>query len=460
MTVRIAVAISAMMLAASASGFPAPFRMLFWQAGDICDGRSVRLQANSFSPRRRSDLIRPNVARPSLWYMPSAAVPVGEDIRIYYQRVESRLPVFSEQRVWCMGLLRPKGFSLPDLKLYPQSWPGPANTVLTRSPHKPTWGGFNVFQMAPDPEGTWRVLYWDQPEVGEAGGMVASSADGVHWTLAPGRSAVFTEHNDAYSLVRNPSGDGWLLYQTRLEPWPDKPLRDNLPGLRRVISLRRSRDLTAWTPQETILCPDGEDAPGAEFYFLKAFRYADRYVGVIMKYYADPRLPGKHSGLYRMEVAFSSDGVRWERPYRSVDLGVWSYADPFVHRGDLCMVASRLGALSLYRMRMDGLASCEAIGEGSFCTRPFIVPADDVTLNADCRRGTVSVEVLDASGATIPGYEPERCRLGGNDSTCIPLRWDGRGLSTLAGRTVRLRFTLRSARIYALASKAEERSGR
>ena len=41
---------------------------------------------------------------------------------------------------------------------------------MTRSPHKPTWGGFNVFQIVAGRRRAWQMLYWDQPgPTGEAG---------------------------------------------------------------------------------------------------------------------------------------------------------------------------------------------------------------------------------------------------------------------------------------------------
>src|SRR3990172_12445935 len=105
--------------------------------------------------------------------------------------------------------------------------------------------------------------------------------------------------------------------------------------MRRVISVRTSRDLISWSQQKDILFPDSQDAPSCEFYLLKAFQYAGRYLGFLMKYYADPSSPGKHSGLYRNELVVSRDGISWERPYRSADIGVWTYVTPFLHGGPL-----------------------------------------------------------------------------------------------------------------------------
>jgi len=178
-----------------------PLHLLFWEEGDIREGQNVVLEAHPFPPEKRTILLAADPGRPSLWYNPTDVMRVGDEIRVYYQRVEKSLENYTDQRTWCLGFLAPGSqFVLPDLNLLPQSWEGPANVVLQRSPHQPTWGGFNVFQMVGNAEEGYRVLYWDQPETELAGALLAESIDGIHWTKDESR-AVFTEHNDAYSLV-------------------------------------------------------------------------------------------------------------------------------------------------------------------------------------------------------------------------------------------------------------------
>lgn len=427
-----------------------PLHLLFWQGEDVCEARNVDFRVHPVSAEESRILLPADPARSSLWFSPTDAVPIGEEVRVYYQRVEKSQESYVDQRTWCLGLLRPPGqFVLPDLGLFPQSWEGPHNVVLQRSPHPPTWGGFNVFQMVGDATRGYRELYWDQPSEGEAGATIASSTDGIHWKKDEDRT-VFTEHNDAYSLVENRTTGDYLLYQTRLQDWPEKPFVDNLPGKRRVISLRRSRDLVTWSPQEDILVPDGRDAPSTEFYLFKVFHHIDRYVGLLMKYYGDPEKPGKHSAIMRYELAFSPDGLSWRRPYRSTDFGTWTYATPFDHEGRLCLVCYQKEGITLYRMRQDGFASCGSDSEGSFWTKPFEVGGSETFLNADCRDGEVSVAVLDEKGLVLEGFEGSLCRFVSQDGNRIPLRWNGRSLSDLEGRTVHLELAVRNARVYSM----------
>ncbi len=425
-----------------------PARLLFCEESDLSDARDVQFRVQPFT--RDKYLLEADPQNPSLWFSPSDAVPSGEDYRIYYQRIEKTQKEYTHQRTWCLGILKPDGaFVLPELHLFPAMPPELPNVVLERSPHKPTWGGFNVFQTAGTPAGL-TLLYWDQPSQGEAGGMIAESTDGIHWRKDEDH-AVFTEHNDAFSLVHDPSREEYLLYQTRLEEWPNKPVADNIGSTRRIITLRKSRDLKNWSAQEDILIPDTMDAPTCEFYLLKAFRYGDRYAGFLMKYYADPSAPGKHSSLYRNELVLSRDGIHWERPYRSSDIGVWTYVTPFTHAGHSCVVAYDKGGLGLYQSRIDGLAGCGTEVEGSFITQPFVPAASELFLNADCSgTGEVDVEVLDPKGLPLQGFEEAVCQIKGTDAPRIPLVWAGKDLQSLVGKKVVLRFHIRNAWVYSV----------
>lgn len=442
----------ALVLLAARGASADPFRLLFWQPRDIRDGREVRFRAHVFRPEERIVLLAADPGRPGLWYMPTDVVRAGEELRIYYQRVDTGLPHATDQRVWCVGILKGERLVLPDLKLFPAPWGGPANVVLQRSPHKPTWGGFNVFQIARPAADAWRLLYWDQPAAGPAGALLAESPDGLQWRKEEGR-ALFTEPNDAFTLVRDTAGGPaarWLLYQTRLEDWPDKPFPDNLPGKRRVIALRSSPDLKRWTAQATVLRPDGQDAPATEFYLLKVFRYVDRWVGLLMVYYGDPGRPHRHSALVRTELVFRGDGRDWERPFRYTDVGAWSYADPFEQAGRLCLTIHHQRSLCLLRTRPDGLACCGTEAEGAFCTPPFPLPKEPLLLNADCRGGSIRVELLDEKGKTIVGYEAERRTWADRDQPDLPLLWQGKSPTERAGQTAHLRFHLRRAWVYSV----------
>ncbi|MGD9856312.1 MAG: hypothetical protein AB7U20_15310 [Planctomycetaceae bacterium] len=113
----------------------------------------------------------------------------------------------------------------------------------------------------------------------------------------------------------------------------------------------------------------------------------------------------------------------------------------------------RQGSLGLAHLRRDGFVSLEAgEPEGTMMTKPFELEGDHLELNVDARDGgTVRVEVLDATGKAIPEYSGREAQTFHSvDDLDLRPAWSNQThLGPLAGRTVRLKITLRNARLYA-----------
>ncbi|MBI2426034.1 MAG: hypothetical protein HYV27_24635 [Candidatus Hydrogenedentes bacterium] len=423
-------------------GTQSAFSMPFLLPEDLVQPEGVRLEAQA--PESGMQLIPKSPDLPSVWYAPVASRTLsGGVIQLWYQRVNKGEALYGDQRTLCVGEIRAGQWILPALHPEPPAWGGENNVCLRRSPHTPTWGGFNVFQLAAT--GTQlEMLYWDQPgESGEAGVMRAISQDGYRWEKISG--AVFTEHNDAYSLAR--VGDRYAIYQTMLEPWPDKPYPDNLDKFKRVLCIRTSTDLRTWTGQEVLLRPDGEDAPETEFYLMKVFPYGRGYAGLIMKYYGDPRKPNLHSALLKYELAVSADGRAWQRPYRDADLGFWSYADPFGMDGKTHFAIWKDGAMETVAYAQDRLVAATADAEGSFATAPFVYPLTGLTLNADASKGWIALQLCDAAGTPLAGSDT--LRVEGVNAVAHPLRWT---LDRLPGECL-LRVRLQHAKVFGFSAQ-------
>ncbi|MBM4072102.1 MAG: hypothetical protein FJ271_24725 [Planctomycetes bacterium] len=112
----------------------------------------------------------------------------------------------------------------------------------------------------------------------------------------------------------------------------------------------------------------------------------------------------------------------------------------------------RQHAVGLAKLRLDGFVCLEAKAKlGTVVTRPFLQEGKELQVNVDAKRGEVMVGVLDEKGQPIRGFSGDDARNAGNIDE---LRWQPRWKSdadfaALKGRTIRLKFTLQNARLYA-----------
>jgi hypothetical protein len=115
--------------------------------------------------------------------------------------------------------------------------------------------------------------------------------------------------------------------------------------------------------------------------------------------------------------------------------------------------------LALAKLRLDGFFYLEAKEEpGTVLTKPFALKGDKVQVNVDAAGGYVKVELLDADGSEIPGFSGDAAKLYRDpDKLRLEPEWYGQAdLSSLKGKQVRLRFTLKNAKIYAFQIRQSE----
>lgn len=107
--------------------------------------------------------------------------------------------------------------------------------------------------------------------------------------------------------------------------------------------------------------------------------------------------------------------------------------------------------LALAKLRLDGFFFLEAKDKmGTVVTKPFKLKGDKLEVNVDAKDGWMQVELLDEAGREIPGFSG---RSEGVDELRLTSQWKAGNLSSLKGRTVKLRFTLQSAKLYAFGFK-------
>ena len=106
-----------------------------------------------------------------------------------------------------------------------------------------------------------------------------------------------------------------------------------------------------------------------------------------------------------------------------------------------------------YTVRQHGLVSVQTReSAGELLTRPIELTGGSLEINfATSAAGAVQVEIQSPEGTPVPGYSLADCPEQFGDSTTHRVRWRyGDSLKSLTGKTVRLRFALRDADLFAL----------
>jgi hypothetical protein len=307
------------------------------------------------------------------------------------------------------------------------------------------------------------------------------SPDGRHWAEYP-NSPLFYD-GDAISLFWSPKLQRLICVSKSLQPVQGiKHIPDHGGACRRVLSIRSSRDGRQWEPSDSmediwnrgghwkprpdalLTVPDEADPPDLEFYSGNAFWHYDRCYMMVLNYAASPLTAGKHAPQMDTEWWAGRDGLRWERPGRSVN----ALGDAFPGNARITHNPLLINGQMLFRfgsclvgMKQDRLSFVSARANAEFSTMPFTMPAGDLLLNAAvpspdrafaAQQAYVMAAVLDEAGAVVPGFEAVACSLKGVDQTDLPLRWKDKSAREMAGRKISLRFSLRSAAIYSVSS--------
>ncbi len=114
--------------------------------------------------------------------------------------------------------------------------------------------------------------------------------------------------------------------------------------------------------------------------------------------------------------------------------------------------------ISRSKLRLDGFVSADFdYAGGTILTPPLRFSGSRLELNIDTGAGGMGrVEILDEHGAPIPGYTLADADFINGNKVRMSVSWAGKtDLSSLEGRTVRLRFKMRSAKLYAFQFRNE-----
>ena len=378
----------------------------------------------------------------------------------------------------------------------------PANGCVFTDPGAPAEERFKYLAVAftessasEEQNRRWKEMYRSADEEGV---HLFYSSDGVEWE-SYGRQVfpfVPDTHNMAFfdrrlnryvAYLRGwwPPGEGRLRTVVRYEaddltePWQ----YDTSVEPYDVYEFLDEPHLPTVTKELPTVIEAGEGGPApVDVYNPAVVQYEpDLYVAFpsFYRHFPDPPA-GKYpnDGVLDLHFLFSRDGVEWHRPspdpyvrlgaegepdsrqmYMSVGLieqggRLFQYyvGYDWTHGDQDMDVRPHSGALIRLAQRVDGFVSADASrGGGEIVTKPLAFAGSRMEVNVDASAlGGLDVELQSAEGQVLNGYSAEQCDTVEGNQVAATVRWGGNSdVSSLAGRQIRARFVMRSAKLFA-----------
>ena len=332
-------------------------------------------------------------------------------------------------------------------------------------------------QYETNPAQRFKMALWHDHSL-----VLSHSPDGIHWSDL-GRTG---RAGDRSTFFYNPFRRVWC-FGVRADQF-DMSLSGRYRRYFETQDFNAARGWSGGTPVAWVKA-DSRDVgrPGLasrpELYNLDCVGYESLMLGLFTIWRGEPLFREK---INEIEVGFSRDGFHWDRPDRSTFLGVsqtegaWNWAN-VQSAGGCCLVvgdqlyfyvSGRQGrprtaepgvcTTGLAMLRRDGFASMDWLpggnaivrgrtkdaSSGVLTTRPLRFTGTHLFVNADLQ-GELRVEVLDRAGAVLEKWTSDSCVPVTGNGTRLAVRWNGADLAAVAGRDVRLRFTMTHGRLYA-----------
>ncbi len=318
-----------------------------------------------------------------------------------------------------------------------------------------------LFQLVDVPPALRQGHQWLAYYMGEDGGYLAGSQDGIHWQsvqhIIPDRSDC--QHNVVYDARRKE----FAIYYRNLQQFRQRT-NTPIPGTTRVISRIASPELfTLWKGRpQAVIIPEDEDA--LLLYGMPVTMRGGVYFGFLEQYDIYPK------DELNVELRTSRDGIVWRRQrskeghlIRRGKTGAWDggmikpaglveVGDEWLlyytgYAGNHREVLQKPGAMGLLRFRKEGFVSIRSHPKdlSYVITRPLIWPEGNLWVNFDGvnafpEPGSLRVRVVDADRTEIPGFSYEECEGITGDAVRAEIRWKNASLANLAGKEIRLEF--------------------
>ncbi len=325
--------------------------------------------------------------------------------------------------------------------------------------------------------------------------LALASPDGIHWRLLQQEPILTDGPFDSVNVslwddslgqyviyargIGNPDGSSYYDRETDTfkasdgSDTPEKTAGHEFGGGVRWIRRSTSDDFRSWSDLELI---DTGEVPDEHHYTNACVKY-ERAPGIYLMFpsrFVVERTPdskwARSVGVNDIAFMSSRDGLHFDRSFKEafirpgLDRNNWHDRGIYMETGILQTAPTELSMYGMenshvpsqrirrYSLRTDGFVSVNAgyVG-GEFVTRPMAFKGKELELNYSTSAvGSVRVEVQDDRGNAVPGYRLDDCPEMFGDEIEGAVRWDGGpDVSSLAGKSVRLRFELKDADVYA-----------
>ncbi len=301
----------------------------------------------------------------------------------------------------------------------------------------------------------------------------AYSVDGLHWTEDPDSRCPAASDHCTFA---------WDPLKQRYMGFPKVFATVN--GIsRRSTGIWSTSNFDDW-PSGTnlILAPDSWDdrwvpsgaAQNTQFYGMCGFAYESMYIGFLWVFRVTGQVSGADDGPIFIEIVTSHDGTNWQRqegdrtpilplgPSGAWDDGmVFTAIQPLVEGDTLRLYyggfdsthaqeAAWHAAIGMATLRKDGFASLDAgAATGTITTKRINGASGQLHVNCSVATGgSFKVEVLNASGAVVPGYSAADCDAIQGDHVDQVVTWGAQTSLPAAVNPIRLRFILQDASLY------------
>lgn len=333
-------------------------------------------------------------------------------------------------------------------------------------PAEPIHGLFSsAFELATPVEGfqKYNILFENSSK---GVGQIWTSSDCLNWTLTEGANWQSPAPDPPTFVHWNTVRKSYVL-TTRPE------------SCDRRIAVFGTRDFRNYTAMELALHADSLDRPYSQIYGMPVFPYHGWYIGLPWMFDISATdkagLPHKYlGGKQNTQLAYSRNGWHWQRSFRDAlipngepgepdggclqtshmlewpDGTLRFYASTSLHEHGHCPDDD--GYITAYSLRKDGFVYLESDGgKGIVGTRALYWKGGEALLNVQSPAGWIRVQITEPNGTPIEGYRYEESEVFRGDSTEWTPSWkEGKCLSALAGKMIRMEIEIENGRLYAV----------